>query len=217
MATEEKLNPVEEAKVRSNFLRGAIGEELADGNDFFGKDSVHLLKTHGTYQQDDRDARAEARAGGGGKAEKAFIFMVRTRVPGGKLSSEQLLAELDICDELANGTLRITTRQGLQHHGVPKHSLQETIRRINACKLTTLAACGDVNRNVMCCPAPHRFDPVHDQLQALTDALAEHFRPRTQAYHENWLSDPASGEHTALHGAAAAAEPARTGPEARRG
>ncbi len=207
MATEEKLNPVEDAKVRSNFLRGAIGEELADGNDFFGKDSVHLLKTHGTYQQDDRDARAEARAGGGGKAEKAFIFMVRTRVPGGKLTSEQLLAELDICDELANGTLRITTRQGLQHHGVPKHSLQETIRRINACKLTTLAACGDVNRNVMCCPAPHRFDPVHDQLQLLTDALAEHFRPRTKAYYDIWLRDPSSGEEQCLQGGDAEVEP----------
>lgn len=201
MATEEKLNPVEEAKIHSNFLRGEIGAELVDGNAFFGKDSVHLLKTHGTYQQDDRDARAEARASGaGGKSDKAFIFMVRTRVPGGKMNSEQMLAELDICDELANGTLRITTRQGLQHHGVPKQTLQETIRRINACKLTTLAACGDVNRNVMCCPAPHRFDPVHDQLQDLTDRLAEHFRPKTTAYYDIWLRDPASGEEQCLQG-----------------
>jgi len=160
-----------------------------------------LLKTHGTYQQDDRDARAAARAaGGGGKGEKAFIFMVRTRVPGGKMTSEQMLAELDICDTLGNATLRITTRQGLQHHGIPKHSLKETIRRINECKLTTLAACGDVNRNVMCCPAPHHFDPVHVQLQALTDRLAEHFKPKTQAYYEIWLRDPASNEETCLQG-----------------
>ncbi len=134
MATTDenvKLNPVEEAKVTSRYLRGTIGEELADGNDHFGKGSEALLKTHGTYQQDDRDARAAARAaGGGGKAEKSFIFMVRTRIPGGKMTSEQMLAELAICDELGNATLRITTRQGLQHHGIPKTTLKECIRRI---------------------------------------------------------------------------------------
>jgi sulfite reductase (ferredoxin) len=200
MATEEKLNPVEEAKIHSNYLRGDIGKELHDENDYFGKDSVHLLKTHGTYQQDDRDARAAARAAGeGGKGEKAFIFMVRTRVPGGKMTSAQMLAELAICDELGNGTLRITTRQGLQHHGVPKSTLQETIRRINECKLTTLAACGDVNRNVMCCPAPHYFDPVHTQLQALTDRLAEHFKPKTQAYYDIWVRDVGAGEETCVY------------------
>jgi sulfite reductase (ferredoxin) len=210
MATDEKekLNPVEEAKIHSNFLRGEIAQELIDGNDFFGKDSVQLLKTHGTYQQDDRDARAAARASGeGGKADKAFIFMVRTRVPGGKMTSAQMLAELDICDELGNSTLRITTRQGLQHHGIPKHTLQETIRRINECKLTTLAACGDVNRNVMCCPAPHRFDPVHDQLQALTDQLAEHFKPKTRGYYEIWLRDPAANEEVCLQGSGPDVEP----------
>ena len=199
MATEEKekLNPVEEAKVNSGYLRGEIGSELVDENDHFGKDSVQLLKTHGTYQQDDRDARAANRAAGAGRSH---IFMVRTRVPGGKMTSEQMLGELDICDELGNATLRITTRQGLQHHGIPKHTLQETIRRINATKLTTLAACGDVNRNVMCCPAPHKFDPVHDQLQAFTDELAEHFKPKTRAYYDIWLRDTASGEEQCLQG-----------------
>ncbi|MCE9605691.1 MAG: NADPH-dependent assimilatory sulfite reductase hemoprotein subunit [Planctomycetia bacterium] len=202
MEEKEKLNPVEEAKVNSGYLRGEIGQELVDENDYFGKDSVHLLKTHGTYQQDDRDARAAARASGaGGKGDKAFMFMVRSRVPGGKLSSEQMLAELDICDELGNATLRITTRQGLQHHGIQKHTLQETIRRINACKLTTLAACGDVNRNVMCCPAPHKFDPVHVQLQTLCDDLTTRFTPQTKAYYEIWLRDTASGEETCLQGA----------------
>lgn len=203
MATDEKekLNPVEEAKITSNYLRGDIGPELVDGNTFFGKDSVQLLKTHGTYQQDDRDARAAARAAGeGGKADKAFIFMVRTRVPGGKMTSAQMLVELDICDQLGNATLRITTRQGLQHHGIPKHTLKETIRRINETKLTTLAACGDVNRNVMCCPAPHYFDPVHEQMQKLTDDLAEHFKPKTKAYYEIWLRDPAANEEVCLQG-----------------
>ena len=121
MATDEKekLTPAEEAKITGRYLRGDIGPELVDGNDFFGKTSELLLKAHGTYQQDDRDARAAARASGGGKGEKAFIFMVRTRVPGGTLTWQQMLAELDICDELGNSTLRITTRQGLQHHGIP--------------------------------------------------------------------------------------------------
>ena len=210
MATDEKekLNPVEEAKINSNYLRGEIGQELFDENDFFGKDSVHLLKTHGLYQQDDRDARAAARASGeGGKGDKAFIFMVRTRIPGGKLTSEQLLAELAIGDELGNSTVRITTRQGIQHHGIPKHSLQETMRRIDAIKLTTLAACGDVNRNVMCCPAPHHNDTVHQELQDLTDKIAEHFRPKTQAYYEIWLRDPAANEEVCLKSAGPEVEP----------
>ena len=210
MATDEKekLNPVEEAKINSNYLRGEIGQELFDENDFFGKDSVHLLKTHGLYQQDDRDARAAARASGeGGKGDKAFIFMVRTRIPGGKLTSEQLLAELAIGDELGNSTVRITTRQGIQHHGIPKHSLQETMRRIDAIKLTTLAACGDVNRNVMCCPAPHHNETVHQELQDLTDKIAEHFRPKTQAYYEIWLRDPTANEEVCLKSAGPEVEP----------
>jgi sulfite reductase (ferredoxin) len=206
MATEEKLNPVEEAKINSNFLRGEIGQELADGNDHFGKDSVHLLKTHGTYQQDDRDARSAGK-GEGGKSEKSFIFMVRTRVPGGKITSEQMLVELAIGDELGNSTIRLTTRQGVQHHGIPKRSLKETIQYINAIKLTTLAACGDVNRNVMCCPAPHHGDGVHDELQRLTDELAEHFRPKTQAYYDIWLRDPSDGEEVQLQSTAPTVEP----------
>lgn len=206
MATEEKLNPVEEAKINSRFLRGEIGQELVDGNDHFGKDSVHLLKTHGTYQQDDRDARSAGK-GEGGKSEKSFIFMVRTRVPGGKITSEQMLVELAIGDELGNSTIRLTTRQGIQHHGIPKRSLKDTIAYINAIKLTTLAACGDVNRNVMCCPAPHRHDSVHDELQRLTDEIAEHFRPKTQAYYDIWIRDPADGEEVPLQSAMPNVEP----------
>ena len=155
MSDEPKLSPVEVFKIQSNYLRGDIAQELRDGNDFFGKESIQLLKHHGTYQQDDRDARAAGRAEGGkGKRAKAYSFMVRTKIPGGKLTSEQLLAELDLCDEVGNTTLRITSRQGLQLHGVLKHDLRQTIRRINEVQLSTLAACGDVERNVMCCPAP---------------------------------------------------------------
>jgi sulfite reductase (ferredoxin) len=199
MSDESKLSPVEGFKADSNFLRGTIGPELTDGNDFFGKESIQLLKHHGTYQQDDRDHRSAARAGGG-KSDKAYMFMVRTRVPGGKLTSDQMLAELDLCDELGNTTLRATTRQGLQLHGVVKENLKAVIRRINDVQLTTLAACGDVERNIMCCPAPHHHDPVHAQMQELTDRLAAHLAPRTRAYHEIWLKDLANGEDQLVAG-----------------
>src|SRR5262249_28836897 len=138
MYEESKLSPVEHFKIESHYLRGEIAEELGDGNDFFGKASIQLLKNHGTYQQDDRDARSESRAAGGKKSEKAFSFMVRTKIPGGKLTSDQLLAELDLCDEVANTTLRITSRQGLQLHGVLKDDLKGAIRRINEVQLSTL-------------------------------------------------------------------------------
>lgn len=200
MSEPQKLSAVEGIKARSNYLRGDIAAEIVDGNAFFGKESIQLLKHHGTYQQDNRDERAEKRAAGAGKSEKAYSFMVRTRIPGGKLTSEQLLAELDICDELGNTTLRITTRQGLQLHGIIKRNLKETIRRINEVQLSTLAACGDVERNVMCCPAPHHQDPVHQQLQDMADRIAMHLAPRTTAYHELWLTDPDTGEATLCGG-----------------
>lgn len=196
-SSAEKLSPVEAAKANSRFLRGTIAEELVDGNDNFSKDNAQLLKFHGTYQQDDREQRKKS---DGGKSARTYIFMVRSRIPGGKLTSDQLLGELDICEQLAGGTLRITSRQGLQIHGVPKHDLQETIRRINEIKLSTLAACGDVNRNVMCCPAPHHGDPVHAEMQDLAERLAMHFAPQTGAYHELWLRDLASGEEEYLGG-----------------
>src|SRR5580698_8519912 len=168
MADETKPSPVETFKAESHYLRSDIATELADRNDHFGKVNIQLLKHHGTYQQDDRDARAAGRTEGHkGKSPKAYSFMVRTRVPGGKLTSAQLLAELDLCDEVGNTTLRITSRQGLQLHGVLKGDLWKTIRRINEIQLTTLAACGDVERNVMCCPAPHKQDPVRAELQSL--------------------------------------------------
>lgn len=194
MSTDAKLTPVEGFKADSNYLRGDIGPELGDGTDHFGKSSEQLLKFHGTYQQDDRDFRAASRGAGGAKADKAFMFMVRTRVPGGKLTAAQMLAELDLGDEVANGTLRITTRQGLQLHGVRKHNLQRTIQRINDVQASTLAACGDVVRNVMCCPGLFEHDPVHGELQALADGLVQRLQPRSRAYHEIWLKDLETGE-----------------------
>lgn len=198
MSDEPKLSPVDKIKLASNYLRGTIGNELTDGTDKFSKDSTQLLKHFGTYQQDDRDARAAMRAAGQ-KAGKQIIMMVRSKIPGGKLTSEQLLAELDLCDDFGNGTLRITSRQGLQLHGIRKEHLKETIQRINDVGRTTLGGCGDVNRNVMCCPAPYKIDPVHRKLQAAADDLAAHFAPRTGAYHELFLRDLESNGQELVH------------------
>ena len=189
---EKKPSPLEGIKESSQHLLHPIPEELVDGNDFFGKASIQLLKHHGTYQQDNRDDRKTK--------GKVYSFMVRTAIPGGKLTSEQLLAELDLCDEIGNTTLRITTRQGLQLHGVLKSNLKKTIRRINEIQLTTLAACGDVERNVMCSPCPYKGDPVYDQMQSQADEIAVHLRPQTPAYHMLWLTDESTGEKELVGG-----------------
>ena len=185
MAKTEKPSPVEVFKTESDYLAGDISGELVDENDFFGKGSVQLLKHHGTYQQDDRDQRAAARAEGKGKA---YMFMVRSAIPGGKLTSQQMLEQLKLCDDLGNNTLRITSRQGLQLHGIVKQDLPATIKRINDSQLTTLGACGDVNRNVMCCPAPYK-NAIYAEMQRTGDLIADHLRPKTTAYHEIWLKD----------------------------
>lgn len=191
MSTDaRKLSPLESIKEESHYLKGTIDAELADSIDHFNKENLQLLKFHGSYQQDDRDVRIERKKSGQGKA---YQMMVRCRIPGGRLSSRQLLAQLDLCDQLGNATLKITTRQVFQLHGVLKENLRETIRRINEVELSTLAACGDVNRNVMCCPAK-RVGPVYEELSRLTDDLVQALAPQTPAYHELWVSDPDSGE-----------------------
>jgi sulfite reductase (ferredoxin) len=193
MSDEVKRSHVEVIKEMSHQFRGTLAEELLHDHEF-GKDSEHLIKNHGIYQQDDRDSRKAKNADGSAKG-KSYIFMVRTRIPGGKVSCRQFLDHLDICDEFGNGTLRVTTRQGFQLHGVMKANLKAAVRKINDTLLTTLAACGDVERNVMCCPAPIKNNPVHNQMQAMADAIAAHLKPRTTAYHEIWLTDE-SGEKT---------------------
>jgi sulfite reductase (ferredoxin) len=198
MNDEAKVSPVEVFKRESNFLRGDIGPELVDENDFFGKGSIQLLKHHGTYQQDDRDRR-------GGAGGKAYMFMVRSKIPAGILTGNQLLAQLDLCDELGNNTLRITSRQGLQLHGVVKSELRKVIHRINEIQMSTLGACGDVERNVMCCPAPYKSE-IYQQVQALADAFADRFSPRTGAYHELWLKDLETDEKELVGGGVPAGE-----------
>ncbi len=193
MSTDaSELSAAEKIKDESRFLRGNIGEELQQDSESFGKESIALLKFHGTYQQDDRDIRIERKKAG---LDKAYSCMVRCRIPGGRMTAEQLVAQLDLCDELGNATLKITTRQTLQLHGILKSDLRETIHRINKINLSTLAACGDVNRNIMCCPAK-RVGTVHEELQRLSQELTIALAPQTRGYHELWVTDLETGEKT---------------------
>jgi sulfite reductase (ferredoxin) len=174
---------VEGVKTASRHLRGTLAAELASDTDEFTSDATTLLKFHGTYQQDDRDQR---RARTAKREPLAYSCMVRTSLPGGVLSAEQWLAADALADEVADGTLRITTRQDLQFHFVHKGELHRLISTLNRHLVTTLAACGDVVRNVMCCPA---HVPGRDQATALAAAraLSARFKPRSAAYYELWV------------------------------
>ena len=174
---------VEHIKVESRHLRGHIAEELAQDTSRFSDPQVQLMKFHGIYQQENRDVRQARKAVG---EEKAYQFMARTRIPGGRITAEQYLVHDELADRYANGTLRITTRQGFQLHGVLKGVLTPTIKAINDALLTTLAACGDVNRNVMACPAPVG-DCTHRQIEDISQRIALHLAPRSRAYHEIWI------------------------------
>src|SRR5215472_4841804 len=170
-----KPSAVEGIKESSRQLRGTIALELARDTDHFGDADKQLLKFHGTYQQEDRDARKARKKDGVGKHH---MFMVRCKIPGGRLTASQYLAVDDLAGQYGNQTLRFTSRQGIQLHGVLKSGLKDTIAGINGCLLTTLGACGDVERNVMACPAPHHHDGVHAELQATARQIAAHFAPR---------------------------------------
>ncbi len=202
--TEPKLSAVELIKDASHYLRGTIAAELQGDQDHFGKEDLQLLKFHGTYQQDDRESRGAATESG--KSEKLYSFMVRSRIPAGIMTADQLLAHLDICDTIGNSTLKITTRQGLQLHGILKDNLRECMQRINGVLLTTLSACGDVNRNTMACPAPYR-DHIRPAVQQLAFAISDQLSPKTKAYYELWLKDVESGEETLEGGSNEEVEP----------
>jgi sulfite reductase (ferredoxin) len=200
-AARPARSAVEAIKEQSRALRGTIGEELDRDSDRFSEQDKQLLKFHGSYQQEDRDARKARRADGLGKH---FMFMVRCKIPGGRVQAKQYLALDDLAERYGNGTLRFTSRQGIQFHGVLKRNLKATIAGINECLLTTLGACGDVERNVMCCPAPVA-DGVRAELQATAARLAAHLAPRSGAYHEIWLngkalSDGPVGEEEPMYG-----------------
>lgn len=197
-----KLSPVEGIKDASRYLRGTLAEEVAGDADHLSKEMEQLVKFHGSYQQEDRDARKNRPKGA--PAGKAYCFMIRLKLPGGKLTADQYLVMDDLAGRYANGTLRFTTRQSIQLHGVIKSNLKATIAGFNKALITSLGGCGDVNRNVMACPAP-LGDPARKQMQELADAVAAHLAPRSgaRAYHEIWLD----GEKQNIPGAVEEAEP----------
>jgi sulfite reductase (ferredoxin) len=178
-----KPSKVEAVKLASAYLKGLLAEEFQGPERHISEDSSTVLKFHGSYQQDDRDLRTQLKRE---KKEKAYQFMVRVRVVGGKLTAEQFLACHELARTLGNGTLRITTRQEFQLHGVLKEGVQKAIRRINETLLSTLAACGDVERNVLCCPAPIH-DVLRDELQHDARRWAAHAAPRSDSYWQIWL------------------------------
>jgi sulfite reductase (NADPH) hemoprotein beta-component len=180
------LSPVERIKTESDFLRGSLRESLADAHTgAIREDDTTLIKFHGSYQQDDRDLREERRQQ---KLEPAFSFMIRTRTPGGVVDARQWLALDAIATTHANATLRITTRQAFQFHGVIKRELKATMQAINASLIDTIAACGDVNRNVLVSPNPVESS-AHAEVHALAARLSEHLRPNSRAYYEIWLDE----------------------------
>jgi sulfite reductase (ferredoxin) len=177
------LSEVERIKLESGGLRGTLPHELASDADHLSGEARQLIKFHGSYEQEDRDARKERKQAGLGPA---YQFMVRSKVPGGVLTAAQYLVHDELAERLGNGTLRITTRQGIQLHGVVKGDLRAAIAGLNDALVTTLGACGDVVRNVVGCPAPLPGG-AREQALAIVREISDRFLPATRAYHELWV------------------------------
>src|SRR5215475_7340848 len=171
MSTEPRFSGAEILKRESRHLRGTIAEELGNILPYFSKPATGILKFHGIYQQDDRDVRKL-------QPERVFSAMIRVGIPGGRVSADQYL-ELDrLADEVGDRTLRITSRQALQYHGVGKRSLPQLISRLLRIDLTSLAACGDVVRNVVYCAAPLVSADRQDMMRYVLE-LSRELKPRT--------------------------------------
>jgi sulfite reductase (ferredoxin) len=172
-----KKHNVEQVKADSSGLRGELPQELLTEAPNFSEAGKTLLKFHGIYEQHDREQRGR---------DKTYSFMLRTRLPGGQLSAEQYLVHDRLADEFANGSLRITTRQDFQFHGIIKGDLRPTLQALNDAVLTSLGACGDIVRNVMACPAP-TDDPQRLAVQEAAFDLTRALFPRTRSYHQIWI------------------------------
>lgn len=182
----EQLSEVEKLKYDSNFLRGTLVESLANPiTGALAESDTHISKFHGFYQQTDRDLDKERKQQ---KLEPAYSFLIRVRIPGGVVTPQQWLQMDALSDKYANGTLKLTTRQTFQFHGVVKKNLKSTIKDINGSLLDTLATCGDVNRNVMCHANPSE-SPLYPEVIELAKKIGQHLLPQTRAYHEIWLDE----------------------------
>ena len=178
--TDRKPSKVEALKERSNFLREPVATEILQDTTHFSEDAVQILKFHGSYQQDNRDNRVKGQ-------EKDYQFMLRTKNPGGFVPPQLYLTLDKLADEYGNNTLRATTRQGFQLHGILKKNLKATLAAIIKNLGTTLGACGDLNRNVMAPPAPFKNKPEYEYAWEYANNIAELLTPQTGAYYEIWL------------------------------
>ncbi len=197
---DSEVNPNEGIKARSRFLRGTLRESMADQlSGRLSPDDAQISKFHGFYEQDDRDVRADRQQR---FLEPFYNFMLRARLPGGVCTPQQWLAIDAIGRELGNGSVRLTTRQTFQYHGILKRDLKPLIQRMNQVMIDSIGGCGDVNRNVMCNPHPEQ-SAVHAEVYDWARRISEHLLPRTRAYHEIWLDgEPvAGGESEPIYGA----------------
>lgn len=194
---------VERIKDRSNYLRSNLVEDFRNPlTGAISEDNVQLLKFHGSYMQDDRDVRLQRQEK---KLEPAYSFMIRVRIPGGDLDAGQWLKLDDIASRHGNGSLRITTRQAVQFHGIIKFDLKKSIQAMDAALLDSIAGCGDVNRNVMCAPDP-TLSGLHAQVFPWAQKISDHLLPQSRAYHEIWL-DEEQGKTLVAGGEAGEEEP----------
>ncbi|MFZ4403909.1 MAG: NADPH-dependent assimilatory sulfite reductase hemoprotein subunit [Pseudobdellovibrionaceae bacterium] len=184
--SKNKLSKVEEIKVNSRQLRGTLKESLENQitGALFAQDE-NLIKFHGMYQQDDRDRRQEREDK---KLERAYSYMIRLRLPAGDLSADQWLKIQDLSEKNGTGIIKITTRETIQLHGVVKSVLKPTVNYFGKTMgLDSIAACGDVNRNVMC--TVHPFTDQYPEVHAFAKKISEHLLPKTRAFHEIWLDE----------------------------
>jgi sulfite reductase (ferredoxin) len=191
--SSSKLSAVEALKSESHGLRGNLAAELADGGIQVSEDAYNLLKFHGSYEQFDRDTATERKQS---KLEKEYQFMLRCRMPGGLMTARQYLYFDELADRRANGSLRITVRQGIQFHGILKGDLKPAIADINKTLLTTMSACGDVVRNITASPLPIR-NAQQARVEADAQFLSEHLKPKTRAYYQIFLDEAPTGEDEA--------------------
>lgn len=173
-----KKSKVEVIKENSNYLRGPLADEMENNEPFIGKEAIQIIKFHGSYQQDDRDLRKGR--------DKHWMFMIRGRIPGGRITAEQYLSIDDLADRYGDNTIRATTRQTFQLYGIIKNELKSTLQDLNKALITTVGACGDIVRNVMATPVPD-IDGRQAQVQSFADRLSDELLPATNAYHEIFL------------------------------
>ena len=178
------LSKVEQIKNDSDYLAGQIASQLQNSNSFFEENEIQLLKFHGTYQQFNRDTATKLKKKG---LEKEFSFMIRTKIPGGILNSKQYIELDNLSNEFSDSSLRITTRQTFQFHGVLKKDLKKTINNISKMFITTYGACGDVVRNVTTIAAPIK-DSIHDQLRKDALKISSNFIPSSDSYGQIWIN-----------------------------